>query len=94
MTVRQAAQKRGIKKPYQLTQVLGDGNDRSRAARLWKGKPIPSLETLDEVAAALGDCELSELVTRVPDKRRRKSPARQGGTKKKGGSGQKVKAAI
>jgi DNA-binding Xre family transcriptional regulator len=69
VTVRQAAKKRGITSAYQLAQVLGEKN-RMGASRLWKGE-LPRLQTLDRVAEALGDCELSELIARVPNKGRR-----------------------
>jgi len=81
LTVRDAAKKRGIKTAYQLSQALGDGKDRTRGLRLWRGVLV-SLQTLDDVAEALGDCDLSELVTRMPNKRRKEPLVRQSGTKK------------
>lgn len=81
LTVREAARKRGIKTAYRLSQALGDGKDRTRGLRLWRGVLV-SLQTLDDVAEALGNCDLSELVTRVPNKRRKEPPVRQRGAKK------------
>lgn len=81
VTVREAARKRGISSAYKLAQALGD-EGRTTASVLWKGKEIPSLRTLDRVAEVLGDCDLSELITRLPNKKRRKSPTRQDGSKK------------
>jgi len=73
VTVQQAARRRGIKNAYQLAQRLQptDVEPKSSfqklARRLWKKDAQPSFATLDLVAAVLGDCDLSELIVRLPN---------------------------
>jgi hypothetical protein len=87
LTVKEAALKRGIKNPYQLAQRMDkvsgtppDPDSEELARRLWKGKVQPKMDSLDRVSEALGDCDLSELLIRVPNKHtktaRRKSGRR------------------
>lgn len=83
VTVREAAEGRGIKSAAELARLLGY-ESRTIAGRLWNPErgELPRLETLDRVAEALG-CDLSELVTRVPDKKGKGLPLRKSGPKKK-----------
>ena len=74
VTVKKAARKRGIKTWYKLAQKLAkvsgkkpEGRHQELAKRLWKGDVLPRLESVDSVAEAL-DCDLSELLHRVPEK--------------------------
>lgn len=94
VTVRQAARRRGIKNPYQLAQRLQptDVEPKSSfqklARRLWKDGARPSFATLDLVAAALGNCELSELIVRVPSGHSKTvSQKREAATKQSGANG-------
>lgn len=75
VTVRQAARARGIKTYYQLARLLGDNQD-VRAMRLWDGKSLPTLSTLDKVCDALG-CNLEDVISRTPN-RAHKQPAANG----------------
>jgi DNA-binding Xre family transcriptional regulator len=79
--IKQAAKRRGIKTSYQLARAMGDKNNMS-AARLWKGEQLPTLDTLDRACEALGDCDLSELITRKPNKRRKTASAKNGSEEK------------
>lgn len=81
VTVREAAERRGVRTYYQLARLLGDDQD-VRAKRLWEGEALPTLPTLDKVCDALG-CELAELVTRVPPKTHRQRPANGSASKRK-----------
>lgn len=79
VTVRKAARKRGIKNWYRLAQRLAnvegkkpDGASQELAKRLWRDYPNSKLESIDAVAEAF-DCELSELLIRVPNKRTRRA---------------------
>lgn len=89
VTVRQAAEKRGIKNAYRLAQKLQgtdvgpDAKHQRLASKLWKGNVQPALETIDRVAEAL-DCGLEELLVRVPNKRTKPSTpqGRTSGTRK------------
>lgn len=74
--VRKAARKRGIKTWYRLAQKLAkvDGKKplpryQELAKRLWREDSQPLLESIDSVAEVL-NCELSELLVRVPNKRK------------------------
>lgn len=71
--MRQAAVRRGVKTYYQLARLLGDDQD-VRASRLWQGTALPTLATLDKVCDAL-NCELTDLVRRVPKKAHKNPPA-------------------
>lgn len=83
VTVRKAALKRGIKNPYRLAQRLQGTSAEPEtrfqllAGSLWKewkgeGPGQPKLESIGKVAEAL-DCELSELLVRVPNRRSRQN---------------------
>ena len=79
VTVKQAARERGIQNAYQLAQRLEGLNGkkpsavaRQLAKRLWDGERLPRLDSIDAVAAAFGDCALSELLHRVPERRARR----------------------
>jgi len=76
--IRERCEERGISNPYQL-QVAADLYP-SMASRLFNHdfKQI-SMETLDKLCEAL-DCETSDLLVRVPEKRSK-------GAKKKGVKG-------
>lgn len=82
VTVKKAARSRGIQNSYQLAQRLGrtagkpDDGLKVLAGRLWNGTFSPKLETIDRVAEALGDCDLSELLTRKPNGRKKTEPLR------------------
>lgn len=84
ITVKKAALERGIKTPYQLSRAMGQ-KGQTIASKLWNWKPgceySPPLQTLDLVAEAL-NCDLGDLVTRVPEKRRTLPRARRSGSKK------------
>jgi DNA-binding Xre family transcriptional regulator len=71
LTVREAAEKRGIKTPAELAAAMGH-KSRTIAGRLWNGEEVRLL-SLDQAAEALG-CELGELVTRVPNGRTKPAP--------------------
>lgn len=75
VTIKKAARKRGIKSWYQLAQRLSrvqgkkpEPRHQELAIRLWDGDAEPKLESLDLVAETL-ECDLSELLVRVPNKR-------------------------
>lgn len=80
LTVREAAEKRGIKSPADLAKAMRH-KSRTIAGRLWKGEDV-RLHSLAEAAEAL-NCDLGELITRVPDVKAKKSPARRSGRKSK-----------
>lgn len=65
VTIRQEAERRGIKSSYGLARELGVGP--SMAARLWKGKELPKLETIDKICT-LWNCDLGALISCVPDR--------------------------
>ena len=67
--IRQAAQKRGIKNPYQFARALAaaerrevESKDEVWAGRLWKDNPKPTLATLDRVLRALPGCEIGDIL--------------------------------
>lgn len=71
LTIQQAAKKRGITSSYQLMKLLNVPP--GTAARLWRSEmKMVSLETLERLCEAL-DCELIELLSRVPNKKVRRS---------------------
>lgn len=81
LRVKEAALKRGIKNAYQLAQRMDNVSGKPPeprteevARRLWKGKVQPKMDTLDLVAGALGDCDLSELLVRIPNRHTKTSP--------------------
>lgn len=84
LTVRKAALKRGIKTWYRLAQILEGTtsvphmNFQFLARSLWNGKGHgkgqPKLESVGRLAEAF-DCELSELLVRVPNKRSKQNGA-------------------
>jgi DNA-binding Xre family transcriptional regulator len=71
LTIREAAEAKGISTAYQLQKALNVPP--GTAARLWRGEMrMIALSTLDALCEALG-CELSELITReVGQKKKRK----------------------
>lgn len=77
VNTKRVALKRGIKSPYELAKRLGRTEDKPPtgmlvlAHRLWKGKPRPTLDTIDKLMDALGDCDLSELLIHTPNRRTR-----------------------
>ena len=83
VNVKRAALKRGIKSPYELAQRFGDTTGRPPdgllvlAGRLWENKTQPTLKMIDRLLDVLGDCELSELLVRTPNTRRR-APSKNG----------------
>ena len=87
LTVREAAEKRGINSPADLAKAMGH-RSRTIAGRLWRGEKV-QLRALDDAAGAL-DCDLCELVRRVPDAHTRSAPRRQR-TIKKGGRKRRAK---
>ena len=65
--IREAAIKRGITTAYQLQKEMGINP--GHASKLWKGKiEMIGLRTLDRLCEAL-DCELTDLLVRVPEKK-------------------------
>ena len=71
ITIRQAAQKRGIEKPHQLAKSLGLTD--TLAARLWNGSDeLPKLESLDKLCEAWG-CPLTELVRWTPNGKKKRA---------------------
>lgn len=63
VTIREEAERRGIKTPYGLAKNLGVGQ--SKAARLWEGARLPKLETLGDICELWG-CDLGALVHYAP----------------------------
>ena len=62
LTIRQAAEARGIKTAYQLQKMMGF--QPAMAARLWKGEmKLIGLSTLDTICEKL-DCDLTEIISR------------------------------
>lgn len=62
LTIRQAAEKKGITTAYQLQKAMNIPP--AMAARLWKGEmKMIALSTLDALCEVL-ECEVSELVVR------------------------------
>ncbi len=67
LRIREAAEARGVTTAYQLQKRMGV--QPGMAARLWKGDlEMIALKTLDRLCVAL-DCELADLLMRVPDKK-------------------------
>lgn len=63
MTVREAAEARGVTSSYQLLEKLAEVGYKTypnMASKLWKNQMV-TLPTLDKVAEAL-DCKLDELI--------------------------------
>jgi len=69
--IRQAAEKRKLKNPAELSRDVGVS--KPTAARLWEGEPPPELPTLDKICQAW-KCDLGELIRYVPNGR----PSRKG----------------
>lgn len=62
LTIRQAAEKKGITTAYQLQKAMNIPP--AMAARLWKGEmKMIALSTLDALCEVL-DCEVSDLIER------------------------------
>jgi len=70
VTIRQEAERRGITTPYQLSKNLGL-KGRSKALRLWEGKALPKLETLDHICTTW-KCDLSALIHCAPEPAQKK----------------------
>ncbi|OLE54578.1 MAG: hypothetical protein AUG51_07795 [Acidobacteria bacterium 13_1_20CM_3_53_8] len=69
LTIREAAEARGITNAYQLQKAMDVKP--GMAARLWKGETeMIALKTLDRLCEALG-CELTDLLVRVSNRRAR-----------------------
>lgn len=67
LTIREAAEARGIENAYQLQKAMDVKP--GMAARLWKAETeMVALKTLDRLCDAL-DCELTDLLVRVPNKK-------------------------
>lgn len=64
LTVRQEAEKRGLKTAYQLG--IAEKIPQTLASRLWKGKPLPRLESLN-ILCDSWQVDLSALVRWVPN---------------------------
>jgi len=79
VTVGEAAQKRGVKNPKQLADLM-ECNP-AIIWKVWTGAVTPTLQMIDRICEALKPCDLDELIHRVPDKKGKASPARQGGQK-------------
>ena len=71
--IKQAAEKRGINTPAELARRVKV--QERVAGRWWKATDmdgvLPGLRSLDAICAAFGNCDLGELIKRVPDKRKR-----------------------
>lgn len=80
LTIRQAAESRGLTTAYQLQKKLDVAP--GTAARLWRGDlEMIALKTLDFVCERLG-CELSEIISRengqlMPAKKARRKKGEQ-----------------
>lgn len=71
LTIREAAEARGITTAYQLQKAMGV--QPGMAARLWKGEPeMIALKTLDRLCKAL-ECGLTDLLVRIPEKKSSKN---------------------
>lgn len=72
--IKQAARRRKITTPAELARTVGVKE--AVAGRWWKWEtpedPIPTLDSLDKICAAFDDCDLSELIKRIPDKKKRR----------------------
>lgn len=64
VTIREEAERRGIKTSYGLAKDLSVGQ--SKAARLWEGKKLPKLETLGDICDLWG-CDLGALIHCAPN---------------------------
>ena len=64
VTIREAAERRGITKAYQLAKAVGI--PQSLAARLWKGDVYPLVKTL-HLLCEQWKCKLTDLIQWVPD---------------------------
>ena len=77
LTIRQAAEARGIKTAYQLQKMLGF--QPAMAARLWKGETkMIALTTLDTLCEKL-ECDISEIITRESGKPKATKKQKEGG---------------
>lgn len=77
LTIRQAAEARGIKTAYQLQKMLGF--QPAMAARLWKGETkMIALTTLDTLCEKL-ECDLSEIISRENGKSKMTKKREKGG---------------
>lgn len=80
VTIAEAAQRRGISNPKQLADKIVCAP--TVIWRVWTGRQSPTVKMIGRICEAL-DCEVSEVLRRIPDKKRRKSPTRQNGLKRK-----------
>lgn len=71
VTIREEAERRGIKTPYGLAKDLGVGQ--SKAARLWEGEKLPKLETLGQICEQW-NCDLAALIHCAPEPAQKKKP--------------------
>lgn len=67
VTIKQAAQKRGIENAYQFGRKIGVAD--KVAASIWNNTQEPKLKTLNRICNALG-CGLEDLIVYRPDKQR------------------------
>lgn len=80
VTIAEAAQRRGIDNPKQLADRLACAP--TIIWRVWTGRQSPTVTMIGRICEAL-DCEVSEVLRRVPDKKGRKPPTRQSRSKGK-----------
>lgn len=71
--VREEAEKRGMTKPYHLAVNLGISS--TLASRLWEGKPLPRLESLNTICESW-QVDLCALVRWVPERPKRTTKRR------------------
>lgn len=77
ITIKEAAEKRGITSSYQLQQKMESAGFKTyptRVSKFWKNEMV-TLPTLDIIAEALG-CDISELYSWKPDKKSAKTAKR------------------
>lgn len=74
VTIKQAAKRRGILTPAELARRVGV--QERVAGRWWKTDTqgvLPRLQSLDAICKAFGNCDLSELIKRIPNGKRPKA---------------------
>lgn len=77
LTIRQAAEARGVTTAYQLQKLMDF--QPAMAARLWKGEmKLIGLSTLDTICERL-ECDLSELISRENGKAKTARKQKKGG---------------
>lgn len=77
LTIKEAAEARGVTTAYQLQKLMGF--QPAMAARLWKGDmKLIGLSTLDTICEKL-DCDLSEIISRENKKPKLAKKALKGG---------------